>query len=150
MTLHNSKGLEFRAVFLVGLEEELFPHANSLEDPSAIEEERRLCYVGMTRAKDYLHLSNAKMRYLWGVSRHMRTSRFLKEIPPQFFTEEAREASTETDAFGEGDPVVHRDFGPGIIQKAYQTSLGLTYDVFFPEAKTFRSLVARFAKLTKA
>lgn len=84
MTLHNSKGLEFTAAFLVGMEEELLPHINSLDMPDAIEEERRLCYVGMTRAKQFLFLSASRYRYLWGMPRFMRPSRFLKEIPDQF------------------------------------------------------------------
>ncbi len=81
MTVHNGKGLEFTAVFLVGMEEELFPHINALEREEAIEEERRLCYVGMTRAKEYLYLSSAAYRYLWGMPKAMRPSRFLSEIP---------------------------------------------------------------------
>jgi len=81
MTLHNGKGLEFTGVFLVGMEEELFPHANALDSDDALEEERRLCYVGMTRAKEYLYLTASRYRYLWGMPRMMRPSRFLKEIP---------------------------------------------------------------------
>ena len=84
MTLHNGKGLEFTGVFLVGMEEELFPHANALENKEALEEERRLCYVGMTRAKEYLFLTASRYRYLWGMPRMMRPSRFLKEIPEEF------------------------------------------------------------------
>ena len=84
MTLHNSKGLEFSIVFFVGMEEDLLPHINSKDDPSAIEEERRLCYVGMTRAKRQLYLSSAIYRYMWGTERLMRPSRFLKEIPPEY------------------------------------------------------------------
>ncbi len=86
MTLHNSKGLEFNLAFLVGLEEDLFPHINSKDDAKAIEEERRLCYVGMTRAKKRLYICSALSRYMWGTSRSMRPSRFLKEIPPKFTT----------------------------------------------------------------
>jgi DNA helicase-2/ATP-dependent DNA helicase PcrA len=81
MTFHHGKGLEFTAVFMVGMEEELFPHANIKDDPAALEEERRLCYVGMTRAKDYLFLSASRLRFLWGMPRVMRPSRFLSEIP---------------------------------------------------------------------
>ncbi len=84
MTLHNGKGLEFTAVFLVGMEEELFPHANTLEDEVLLEEERRLCYVGMTRAKGYLFLSASRFRYLWGMPKVTRPSRFLAEIPKEF------------------------------------------------------------------
>ena len=84
MTLHNSKGMEFSLVFLVGLEEDLFPHINSKDDEKAIEEERRLCYVGMTRAKRHLYLCSTIYRYMWGTARLMRPSRFLKEIPQQY------------------------------------------------------------------
>lgn len=84
MTLHNSKGMEFNLVFLVGMEEDLFPHINTKDDPKAIEEERRLCYVGMTRAKRYLYLCSTIYRYMWGTARLMRPSRFLKEIPYQY------------------------------------------------------------------
>ena len=81
MTVHNGKGLEFDQVFLVGLEEDLFPHANSRESFEGLEEERRLCYVGMTRAKEQLTLTCARGRFLWGSWRMMRPSRFLNEIP---------------------------------------------------------------------
>jgi DNA helicase-2/ATP-dependent DNA helicase PcrA len=158
MTLHNGKGLEFTAVFLVGMEEELFPHANALENQEALEEERRLCYVGMTRAKEYLFFSASRFRYLWGMPRMMRPSRFLKEIPEEFlqahhFSTHSREREEisydrEEEGFEMGDTVFHKDFGSGIVQKIYRTSLGLTYDVFFPQANTTRSLVAKFAKLT--
>lgn len=84
MTLHNGKGLEFQAVFLVGMEEDLFPHANARGSHEALEEERRLCYVGMTRAKEYLYFTAAESRYLWGTARYMRPSRFLSEIPKQY------------------------------------------------------------------
>ncbi|MCH9608489.1 MAG: ATP-dependent DNA helicase PcrA [Chlamydiales bacterium] len=84
MTLHNGKGLEFTAAFLVGMEEDLFPHVNSRESYDALEEERRLCYVGMTRAKERLYLSAAETRFLWGTHRMMRPSRFLREIPRQY------------------------------------------------------------------
>lgn len=102
MTLHNSKGLEFSAVFFVGLEEDLLPHINSKDDPSAIEEERRLCYVGMTRAKKSLCLSLATYRYMWGTERLMRPSRFLKEIPSEFTISLSKPRSaipTETNFF---------------------------------------------------
>lgn len=84
MTIHNGKGLEFTAAFLVGMEEDLFPHANARGSYDALEEERRLCYVGMTRAKQFLFWTESRFRYLWGVSRDQRTSRFLKEIPSQY------------------------------------------------------------------
>jgi DNA helicase-2/ATP-dependent DNA helicase PcrA len=160
MTLHHGKGLEFSAVFMVGMEEELFPHANIRENPQGIEEERRLCYVGMTRAKDYLFLTASRSRFLWGMPRMMRPSRFLQEIPSTHlktyrlpsYTEIEEPASNELQESGDfaiGDAVLHRDFGSGIVQKSYNTSLGLAYDVYFPHTRTTRSLVAKFAKLSK-
>lgn len=83
MTIHNGKGLEFDVVFLVGLEEDLFPHVNSRESTAELEEERRLCYVGMTRAKDFLYLCDVRQRFLWGVRRLQRPSRFLREVPQE-------------------------------------------------------------------
>lgn len=156
MTLHNSKGLEFPLVFLVGLEEELLPHANALSEPTQLEEERRLCYVGMTRAKRFLYLCAASYRYLWGSPRLMRRSRFLKEIPSKYlhyfqenvaFFERSEEQSTDPEGFSLGDSVLHTEFGKGIIRKAYHSSFGLTYDVHFPNSDTNRTLVAKFAKL---
>lgn len=84
MTLHNGKGLEFHTVFLVGLEQDLLPHANSRGSEEALEEERRLFYVGMTRAKEKLYLSHVQTRYMWGQHRNQRPSCFLKEIPKQY------------------------------------------------------------------
>ena len=83
MTLHTAKGLEFPVVFLVGLEEGVFPHSRSLTSDHEIEEERRLCYVGMTRAKEELHLVHAHRRSLYGTPNFNRRSRFLDDIPPQ-------------------------------------------------------------------
>jgi DNA helicase-2/ATP-dependent DNA helicase PcrA len=83
MTLHAAKGLEFSRVFMTGLEEGLFPHEQSMQDSEELEEERRLCYVGMTRAKDVLTLSYAHNRRIWGTSTPGVVSRFLKEIPSQ-------------------------------------------------------------------
>jgi len=158
MTIHNSKGLEFELVFLVGLEEDLFPHINSKDNPEAIEEERRLCYVGMTRARRHLYLCSAIYRFMWGTQRMMRPSRFLKEIPAEYLqnlsaptlhrnTDEEEEPTEDATGFSPGDPVVHKEFGSGIVKKAYQGSFGLTYEVHFPEAGTNRTLVAKYAKL---
>jgi DNA helicase-2/ATP-dependent DNA helicase PcrA len=154
MTLHNSKGLEFDVVFLVGLEEDLFPHINAKDNPKAIEEERRLCYVGMTRAKRRLYLTSALYRFMWGIARFMRPSRFLKEIPAEYLenfshstlqTQSIEEESVE--GFAPGDQVMHKEFGIGLIQKAYQGSFGLTYEIFFSESEMNRTLVAKYAKL---
>jgi DNA helicase-2/ATP-dependent DNA helicase PcrA len=89
MTLHSAKGLEFPVVFLCGCEEELFPHRMSMDTPDGLEEERRLCYVGMTRAMQKLYMTYANVRRLHGKEVHHRASRFLAEIP-QEFKEESR------------------------------------------------------------
>jgi len=81
MTLHTAKGLEFPAVFLVGMEDGVFPHLRALEDPRQLEEERRLCYVGITRARRQLYLTHAWSRTSWGSTNHAIPSRFLAEVP---------------------------------------------------------------------
>src|SRR5439155_19944282 len=83
MTLHTAKGLEFPAVFVIGLEDGVFPHLRSLGEPDELEEERRLCYVGITRARERLYLSNAWSRSLFGSTQYNPPSRFLNEIPEQ-------------------------------------------------------------------
>ncbi|HKZ17178.1 MAG TPA: 3'-5' exonuclease, partial [Geobacteraceae bacterium] len=81
MTLHSAKGLEFPVVFMIGMEERLFPHVRSLEDREQMEEERRLCYVGMTRAKERLFLTNARRRRTFGQEQYNTPSRFIGDIP---------------------------------------------------------------------
>lgn len=158
MTLHSGKGLEFPIVFLVGLEESLFPHLNSKDSPLLLEEERRLCYVGITRAKEHLYLTAARMRFLWGSSRDMTPSRFLQEIPTKFlktlssspsYSYRKEDDFYEPESLEEGDSVFHKDFGPGTLERVYTTSIGLTYDVFFIKENKTRSLSAKYAKLTK-
>jgi hypothetical protein len=83
MTLHTAKGLEFPAVFLVGMEDGVFPHLRSLDDPLQLEEERRLAYVGITRARRHLYVTHAWSRTLWGSTSHAIPSRFLSEIPAE-------------------------------------------------------------------
>lgn len=83
MTLHAVKGLEFRAVFLSGLEEGIFPHERSLGEPDDLEEERRLCYVGLTRARERLYLTYTRVRTIFGMTRESLPSRFLREIPSE-------------------------------------------------------------------
>jgi len=87
MTLHAAKGLEFKAVFMIGMEERLFPHVRSLDDLDGMEEERRLCYVGMTRARERLYLLNARRRYLFGQEQSNQPSRFLRDIPAELLDE---------------------------------------------------------------
>ncbi len=130
MTLHNAKGLEFPNVFIVGMEDGIFPHLRSLGDPDELEEERRLCYVGLTRAKQRLFLTSAFSRMLFGSTNYNPASRFLKEIP-QGLMEEAgkrtRRASKETaggavvtvagDEIQPGDRVHHAKHGKGTVQE---------------------------------
>ena len=97
MTLHAAKGLEFRAVFLSGLEEGIFPHDRALSDPDDLEEERRLCYVGITRARERLYLTSTWYRTLFGQGRDSIQSRFLKEIPESLVRD-------VTDPFGLSSP----------------------------------------------
>lgn len=125
MTIHNAKGLEFPVVFIVGMEEGLFPHSRSLYEESQLEEERRLCYVGITRAKERLYLSHAWRRTLWGTVVHSSPSRFLSEIPEHLiqFPEaegvgEAAKVPTiqkSVVTFKVGDHVKHRHFGEGVV-----------------------------------
>jgi DNA helicase II / ATP-dependent DNA helicase PcrA len=86
MTIHTAKGLEFPVVFIAGMEEGVFPHQRSIGEPEQMEEERRLCYVAITRARERLHLSNAFCRVLWGGAQYNPPSRFLKEIPEALLT----------------------------------------------------------------
>jgi len=100
MTLHAAKGLEFPLVFMIGMEERLFPHVRALDDPEQMEEERRLCYVGMTRARERLYLTNAKRRHFYGQEQFNSPSRFLGDIPDELLEVE-EEYQT---GFGWGDP----------------------------------------------
>ncbi|MCL4365649.1 UvrD-helicase domain-containing protein [Patescibacteria group bacterium] len=89
MTLHSAKGLEFPVVFMVGMEEGLFPHSRSMLDPGELEEERRLCYVGITRAKEKLHLIYSRQRLYFGTRSNNLVSRFLADIPQELITSNA-------------------------------------------------------------
>ncbi|HMK99816.1 MAG TPA: UvrD-helicase domain-containing protein, partial [Acidimicrobiales bacterium] len=93
MTLHTAKGLEFPAVFLVGMEDGVFPHLRALDDPMQLEEERRLCYVGITRAERHLYVSHAWSRTTWGSSSAAIPSRFLSELPEQLVEDAAGSSS---------------------------------------------------------
>ncbi|MCB1875260.1 MAG: DNA helicase II [Chromatiales bacterium] len=128
MTLHSAKGLEFPLVFIAGLEEGLFPHQRSVEDPVRLEEERRLCYVGLTRAMRTLTLSFAESRRFQGMERHGLPSRFLREIPSEFIAEvRPRVSPVRPAAFTQrtwaetpsglnlGQRVLHAKFGEGVV-----------------------------------
>ena len=109
MTLHTAKGLEYPVVFLTGMEDGVFPHSRSLGDPDELEEERRLCYVGITRARERLYLCHAWSRMLFGATDYYPPSRFLSEIPEELThvlgagAERGRSSSS-----GRRDPVQHR------------------------------------------
>lgn len=90
MTLHSAKGLEFPYVFLIGMEEGVFPHSRSLFEEEEMEEERRLAYVGITRAEKRLYLTSAKMRTLYGRTNTNPTSRFIAEIPAELIEEDSQ------------------------------------------------------------
>ncbi|MCG6887897.1 MAG: DNA helicase II [Proteobacteria bacterium] len=131
MTLHSAKGLEFKQVFMCGLEEGLFPHRLSAEDPARLEEERRLCYVGMTRAMQQLTMCYAEKRRLYGDETWSRPSRFLREIPAELLEEERLQgivnqpvaggpvgsmaADGDDAAFHLGQRVLHPKFGEGVV-----------------------------------
>jgi DNA helicase-2/ATP-dependent DNA helicase PcrA len=126
MTLHTAKGLEFQLVFLAGLEEGLFPHKMSMDNLTGLEEERRLCYVGITRAKNKLFLTHAESRRMHGDVNLCRPSRFIKEIPSNLIeairlkTAISRPAVGAT-RFGTGST---RDFSSTIEVPNTQISLG--------------------------
>ncbi|MGZ8785259.1 MAG: DNA helicase PcrA, partial [Acidimicrobiia bacterium] len=129
MTLHNAKGLEFPVIFIIGLDDGVFPHVRSLGDPAELEEERRLCYVGITRAQDRLFMTNAWSRMLWGGTNYNPPSRFLSEIPDELvtkFDKRPRRADFESASSKEGhtvdaghiepgDRVLHNKWGTGVV-----------------------------------
>jgi DNA helicase-2/ATP-dependent DNA helicase PcrA len=160
MTLHSAKGLEFPVVFVAGLEEGLFPHRMSSEDPERLEEERRLCYVGMTRAMERLHLSYAESRRLHGSENRPFPSRFLREIPGELIEEvRARPQvsrpvySPSTTRFmgGEsgyrlGQRVSHPKFGEGVVLNAEGSGSSARVHVNF-EREGPKWLVLAYANL---
>ena len=125
MTMHSAKGLEFPIVFLLGLEEGIFPHQNSFLEEGGLEEERRLCYVGITRAKEKLYLFNAKSRMMYGKTTMNPVSRFINEIDPavlesvgkeepKVFAKESMYNSEDTE-YSVGDVVIHTIYGRGVV-----------------------------------
>ena len=115
MTLHGAKGLEFPVVFITGLEEGVFPSYRS-QTADEMEEERRLCYVGITRAQERLYLSHALNRLLYGYERSNPPSRFLYEIPEEILLSPEQKKVTKP-VFQAGDRVLHAKFGMGIISE---------------------------------
>lgn len=165
MTLHSAKGLEFPLVFLCGMEEGLFPHHLSIEDPNRLEEERRLCYVGMTRAMRKLYLTYAELRRLHGNENYHRPSRFLKEIPEKLIHQvrmksQIRPTSSNTVTFARsnekqviaetglqlGQNVYHDSFGEGTIINYEGQGPHTRVQVNFSQAGT-KWLVVAYANL---
>lgn len=126
MTIHSAKGLEFKYVFVIGMEEGIFPHSRSLFDSSELEEERRLCYVAVTRAKEKIWLLGAKRRTLYGMDSMNPVSRFINEIGSEYLDKGETEQNKNTKTFTKntidekaeyqcGEKVLHNDFGEGVV-----------------------------------
>ena len=162
MTLHSAKGLEFPIVFMVGMEEGLFPGQKSSDDPVRLAEERRLCYVGMTRARKTLYLMYTESRFLYGQEMIQRPSRFLSELPTEC-TEEVRARKNhitpslngvrgrDTQTMNEtgiktGQEVHHQKFGPGIVVDTEGSGKNARVQVNFKHAGS-KWLVLAYAKL---
>ncbi len=137
MTLHASKGLEFPVVFLAGLEQGLFPNYRSLDDPSSLEEERRLCYVGITRAQERLYLTHARERRLYGSREPAMPSQFLNELPEELLATQRQSRrvvskGASAKSWQVGDQVLHKTFGIGEITHVFgegnKISLAIKFD----------------------
>jgi len=160
MTLHSAKGLEFPLVFLVGLEDGLFPSQKSLEEPGRLEEERRLAYVGITRARETLNLSYAETRRLHGAETYNRPSRFLHELPRDLLHEVRPRVQVSRPAYGGrfvddgadalpvklGQRVRHALFGEGVVIDAQGSGAHAQVQVNFEEAGA-KWLVVAYANL---
>ena len=172
MTMHSAKGLEFPVVFIAGMEDGIFPGYQSMMSNEELEEERRLCYVGITRAKQILHISHAFSRSLYGSTSYNQPSRFLAEIPSELidgqlvastpkanniFTKPAQHSSVNLSSqpkaapkcdFAAGDRVSHFRFGEGTILKATAVGNDVHLEVMFDTAGT-KNLMAAYARLKK-
>jgi len=178
MTLHAAKGLEFPVVFLIGMEENVFPHSRSLMDDAEMEEERRLAYVGITRAEKELYLTHAKMRTLYGRTNMNPISRFINEIPQELIDgiEQARNSmfgrafdrptekpapvkrraermqkttGAESEGWAAGDKANHKKWGVGTVVKVQGEGEKMELDVAFPAPVGIKRLLAKFAPITK-
>lgn len=178
MTLHAAKGLEFPVVFLTGLDEGLFPHSRTLMDPAQVEEERRLAYVGITRAERQLYVTNAITRTMYGRISAYMPSRFLAEIPPQLMEDYHRKSAMPqsrttavpgkqrvsiltkpvasslpkkhavTDTFAKGDKVRHKIWGIGTVLDVIGEGTNMQMKIQFP-TKGVRQVVVKYAPLEK-
>lgn len=161
MTLHSAKGLEFPYVFLVGMEESIFPHQRSLESEQAIEEERRLAYVGMTRARKGLYLFHTKMRKIFGKTSLNPPSRFLAEIPEDCIeklggmgvSRRVRPIHNHTGAkfsdWQPGDRIRHQKWGIGTVVKVHGSGEEIELNVAFSAPIGVKKLLARYAPIEK-
>ncbi|AKP48593.1 DNA helicase PcrA [Bacillus smithii] len=175
MTLHSAKGLEFPVVFLIGMEEGVFPHSRSLMDEEEMEEERRLAYVGITRAEEELYLTNAQMRTLYGRTNLNPVSRFIQEIPEDLLDEvvvekkpftrfqsnlstSSQKASIRPMAVstgGEeipwkvGDKAEHKKWGIGTVVSVKGEKENMELDIAFPSPTGVKRLLAKFAPIQK-
>ena len=159
MTLHSAKGLEFPLVFLVGMEENLFPHRMSIEEPGRLEEERRLCYVGITRAMEKLMITYAESRRLHGSETFNTPSRFIREIPAELLQEVrlhtaiARPVSSLTQAqvpdtqLTLGQRVYHQIFGEGVVLNFEGRGASARVEVNFDTEGSSKWLVLQYANL---
>ena len=163
MTLHSAKGLEFSAVFLAGVEENLFPHKMSVEEPGRLEEERRLAYVGITRAEQYLTITYAETRRMHGKESYNALSRFVREIPADLIAEVRLNATVSRpvssggfgganikaeseDGIALGARVSHAIFGEGVVLNFEGSGAAARVQVNF-EAEGAKWLVLQYAKL---
>ncbi|MDH5326105.1 MAG: DNA helicase II [Gammaproteobacteria bacterium] len=163
MTLHSAKGLEFPRVFLCGMEEELFPHQRSTQDPEQLEEERRLCYVGITRAREQLYLCHAETRRMYGNESFPRPSRFIREIPTELIHEVRLQSSVsapvyrhstgpvsdQSEGFYLGQRVQHATFGEGVVLSCEGSGSHARIQINF-DAVGSKWLVVAYANLEAA
>lgn len=176
MTMHSAKGLEFERVFIVGAEENIFPSYRCLSDPFDLEEDRRLCYVAITRAKQKLYITTAENRLLYGQTMHNRISRFIGEIPkdyidyidkvkrtslggnaysksskPNYLRDHSARTSASSEpveSFSAGDRIHHNIFGDGTVMTATVLGNDALLEIAFDDVGT-KKLMAKFAKITK-
>ncbi len=156
MTIHAAKGLEFNNVFVVGLEDDIFPSSQSKEKNNLLDEERRLCYVAMTRAKQKLTLSCAKTRFLYGRVFYSRISRFINEIPKKFINNInsinnyiiTENNNTKNNEFNIGEQVKHHKFGIGIVTNFMPNIENARIEINFKKFGT-KQLIVNYANLIK-
>jgi len=163
MTLHNAKGLEFPVVFIIGMEEGIFPHSRSMSSVEQVEEERRLCYVGITRAREKVFLSSAQLHSIYGDTGFRNVSRFINEINEDLLIDEnkiesedlKRGASKNRDngygvkfTYKKGDLIEHKYWGQGSVLRVKKLADDCELDVMFNQAG-LRHLLISFAPIKK-